>query len=258
VTSPNSDFARHPGLNLIANAGMTSPHTRASRRLVLCLDGTPLILAHYVPIHAVSNLMAGTWFNAMAMLGQVRDNISTIATAVLPEDSHGVPQLVWYQGGVGTGIGLYDRLFGAATGDEIKRNVREAYLFLVNNWIDGAEIYMFGWSRGGYTARIVSGLIEEVGLLRKTGLDYFGKMFDAFFDPNVVTRSVVPESEFHRVAVECMGLWETVGSLGIPDFEVTGIKIPFVNRFLEWWNTTEWYRFESTALPATSKIGLHA
>jgi len=31
-----------------------------------------------------------------------------------------------------------------------------------------------------------------------------------------------------------------------------------VNRLLEWWNNTQWYRFESTALPATSKIGLHA
>jgi hypothetical protein len=194
----------------------------------------------------------------MAMMNQVRDNISTIGTAVLPQDSNGIPQLVWYQGGVGTGLGLYDRLFGAATGDEIKENVREAYLFLVNNWIDGAEIYMFGWSRGAYTGRIVSGLIAEVGLLRTTGLEYFGPMFDAFFDPNVVTRSVVPVTEFHRVAVECIGVWETVGSLGIPDSDVTGIKIPLMNRVLEWWNNTQWYRFESTALPATSKIGLHA
>ena len=192
------------------------------------------------------------------MTKQVKDNVLTVATAVLPQDSHGVPQLVMYQGGVGTGLGLYDRLFGAATGDEIQRNVRDAYLFIVNNWTEGAEIYMFGWSRGAYTARIVSGLISEVGLLRKTGLEYFGPMFDAFFDPKVVTRSVVPESQFHRVPVECLGLWETVGSLGIPDSQVLGISIPIVNRLLEKWNNSQWYRFEETALPSTSKIGLQA
>jgi len=192
------------------------------------------------------------------MTKQVRDNVLTVATAVLPQDSHGVPQLVWYHGGVGTGLGPYDRLFGAATGDEINENVRDAYLFIVNNWIEGAEIYMFGWSRGAYTARVVSGLISEVGLLRKTGLEYFGPMFDAFFDPTVVTRSVVPESQFHKVVVECMGLWETVGSLGIPDSQVLGISVPIVNQLLEKWNTSHWYRFQETALPSSSKIGLQA
>ena len=192
------------------------------------------------------------------MTNQVKDNVLAVATAVLPQDSHGVPQLVWYQGGVGTGLGLFDRLFGAATGDGIKQNVRDAYSFLVNNWTDGAEIYMFGWSRGSYTARVVSGLISEVGLLRKTGLDYFGPMFDAFFDPKVITRSVVPESQYHTIGVECLGLWETVGSLGIPDSQVLGIPMPIVNGLLEKWNNVEWYRFEETALPFTSKIGLQA
>src|SRR5271169_1159783 len=172
------------------------------------------------------------------MLKQVRDNISTIATAVLPQDSHDVPQMVWYQGGVGTGLGIWDRLAGAATGDEIKENVRDAYMFIVNNWIEGAEIYLFGWSRGAYTARVVSGLISDVGLLRKTGVDYFGPMIEAFFDPDVVTRSVIPESQFHRIVVECVGVWETVGNLGIPDYQVLGFRIPILDRILEWWNNT--------------------
>jgi uncharacterized protein (DUF2235 family) len=192
------------------------------------------------------------------MVNQVRDNISAIATAVLPEDSYGVPQLVWYQGGVGTGLGLWDRLAGAATGDEIKENVRDAYVFIMDNWVNDAEIYLFGWSRGAYTARIVSGLISEVGLLRKSGLSFFGKMFDTFFDPNVETRSVVPDDQVHRVVVECCGLWETVGSLGIPDSQVLGFGVPILNALLERWNNLQWFRFEHCALPATSKIGLQA
>lgn len=192
------------------------------------------------------------------MTSQVRDNISTVANAVLPEDSDGVPQLVWYQGGVGTGLGLWERLAGAATGEEIKENVRDAYLFIVNNWIDGTEIYLFGWSRGAYTARVVSGLISDVGLLRKSGLEYFGSMFDTFFNPDVETSSVVPDDQFHRVLVECVGVWETVGSLGIPDSAVLGFRVPFVDRFLSWWNNLQWYRFNNTVLPSTSKIGLQA
>src|SRR5436190_16133333 len=192
------------------------------------------------------------------MTNQVRDNICAIANAVRPEASGNVPQLVWYQGGVGTGLGISERIVGAATGEEIRTNVREAYMFIVNNWIEGTEIYMFGWSRGAYTARVVSGLISDVGLLRKTGLEYFGPMFDAFFDPNVVTRSVVPESQFHRVVVECMGLWDSVGSLGIPNSQVLGFSIPIINEILEKWNSSQWYRFQETALPATSKIGLQA
>lgn len=190
------------------------------------------------------------------MTSQVKDNISTVATAVLPQDSNGVPQLVLYQGGVGTGLGLWDRLAGAATGVEIKENVRDAYMFIVNNWTDGTEIYLFGWSRGAYTARVVAGLISEVGLLRKTGVDYFGPMFDAFFNPDVVTRSVVPDDQYHRVVVECVGVWETVGSLGIPDYKVLGIRLPIIDQVLEWWNNTQWYRFDSTVLPSTSKVGL--
>jgi len=192
------------------------------------------------------------------MTKQIRSNVNVMATAILPQDSHGVPQMVWYQGGVGTGVDVWDRLFGAATGDEVKRNVRDAYLFLVDNWIDGAEIYLFGWSRGAYTARVVSGLISEVGLLRKTGTHYFGPLFDAFFNPALSTRDVVPESQFHKVSVECVGLWETVGSFGIPDAQVIGFRIPLLNRFLEWWNNLEWYRFEECALPGTSKVGLQA
>jgi uncharacterized protein (DUF2235 family) len=192
------------------------------------------------------------------MMNQVKDNISAIANTVLPQDSHGVPQMVWYQGGVGTGLGIWDRLAGAATGVEIKENVRDAYMFIVNNWIEGTEIYLFGWSRGAYTARVVSGLISDVGLLRKTGVDYFGPMFEAFFDPDVVTRSVVPESQFHRIVVECVGVWETVGSVGIPDYQVLGFRVPILDRILEWWNNTQWYRFENAVLPATSKIGIQA
>ena len=105
---------------------------------------------------------------------------------------------------------------------------------------------------------MVSGLIYDVGLLKVSGVDYFGAMFDAFFDPNVETRSVVPDSQVVKTDVECLGLWETVGSLGIPDSAVLGFQIPIVDQILSWWNNLNWYRFNNTVLPATSRIGLQA
>src|SRR6202023_4398611 len=110
---------------------------------------------------------------------------SAISSAILPQDSHVVPKIVSYLGGVGTGLGLWERITGAATGEEIKANVRDAYLFLVNNYIEGSEIYLFGWSRGAYTARVVSGLIYEVGLLKVSGAEYIGMLFVVFFVPRL-------------------------------------------------------------------------
>jgi Uncharacterized alpha/beta hydrolase domain (DUF2235) len=188
----------------------------------------------------------------------VTNNVTTVANAIPPHDSHGIPQIVWCQSGATTGFGVLDRLYGPSIRDEIEMNVRDAYLFIMNNWTEGTEIYLFGSSRGAYTARVLAGLISEVGLLRKTGCEYFGPMFDAFFIPEILTCSVVPESQFHKITVECVGLWETVGNLGIPDSQVFGISIPVVNWFLEKWNALEPYRLKETALPSTSKIGLQA
>ena len=192
------------------------------------------------------------------MTHQVKSNVSTVASAIPPEDQYGVPQLVWYQGGVGTGVGFWNRLTGAATGAEIKKNVRAAYEFIVINWIPGAEIYLFGWSRGAYTARVVSGMIADVGLLTRTGLQHFDQAFDAYYHPNMVAKDVVPAQQRRKVLVDCVAVWETVGNLGIPNSDVLGWRLPFLNRLIEWWNKLRYYDFKDTALPSTSKIGLQA
>jgi T6SS, Phospholipase effector Tle1-like, catalytic domain len=192
------------------------------------------------------------------MANQVHDNISTIAISVLPVDSHGVPQIIWYQGGVGTGAGPLNALTGATTGSQIRQIVRDGYMFIVNNYVPGTEIYLFGWSRGAYSARVISGLIADVGVLKVTGTEYFGKMFETFFDPAKPTRDVVPVDQVVPAKVECVAVWETVGSLGIPSSSILGWGIPIINTLIEKWNEVEWYRFLNTALPSTSKVGLQA
>lgn len=150
-----------------------------------------------------------------------------LARVVRPVAADGTSQIVYYHPGVGTGNGL-DRLIGGGTGVGLARNVRDAYAFLVNNYRDGDEIFLFGFSRGAYTARSVAGLIGRIGLLRK-------QQMGAFLDAWAYSRLSDKQKEHHRpeferlfpdrvtdVSVRCIGVWDTVGAFGIPPNRFTG------------------------------------
>lgn len=106
-------------------------------------------------------------------------NVTRIARAIKPEDSNRHPQIIYYQAGLGTSWNLTDQLLGGGTGAGIAENIREAYGFLVNNYLDGDSIYLLGFSRGAFTARSVGGLIGNFGLLQKDkdGMRYFYAFF---------------------------------------------------------------------------------
>ena len=71
-----------------------------------------------------------------------------------------------YLRGVGTGV--LDRITGGGFGIGLEENVRAGYNWLVENYQDEAdEIYIFGFSRGAFTARSLVGFIGRCGLLRK-------------------------------------------------------------------------------------------
>jgi uncharacterized protein (DUF2235 family) len=84
-------------------------------------------------------------------------------------------QEVYYDPGVGTmgarsattrlGKGL-TRVAGLALGHGIKENIEEAYRFLMQNYKAGDRIFIFGFSRGAYTALGLTGMLRTVGLLR--------------------------------------------------------------------------------------------
>lgn len=83
-------------------------------------------------------------------------------------------QMVFYDPGVGT-LARPDpwkklrqdasAIFGLATGYGLDDNVLNSYQFIVDNYEDGDAIYMFGFSRGAYTVRVLAGLIHKVGLI---------------------------------------------------------------------------------------------
>lgn len=124
----------------------------------------------------------GTWNDTrMASL----TNVARLAKCVEPTDTRGptpIQQVVFYDSGVGITSGvsrLTDflvRLKGGAFGRGLDEKIENAYRFLVLNYEVGDELYIFGFSRGAYTARSLCGLVRKCGILRR---ECFDKIPDA-------------------------------------------------------------------------------
>jgi len=155
-------------------------------------------------------------------------NVVKMARLVLPQAVDGTVQHAYYDQGVGTGD-LVDKAFGGAFGVGLARNVIAAYDFLSQNHEAGDQIWLFGFSRGAYTARRVVGMVRKCGLLPKTysGDERKHKLQDAY---DLYTRRENAEqggadsdaatafrqaNASPRVPIEFIGVWDTVGAYGI-------------------------------------------
>ena len=99
--------------------------------------------------------------------------MTRIIRALRSESSDGVSQIVYYQAGIGSQGTNINKVVGGATAAGIAQNVREAYAFIAYNYANGDEIFLIGFSRGAFTARSVGGLIANVGVLTKAGMESF-------------------------------------------------------------------------------------
>ena len=145
-------------------------------------------------------------------------------------------QLVYYDPGVGT-FGAENawlrfwrkavEVWGLATGWGLDQNVKEAYRFLVENYERGTgsddrdRIYIFGFSRGAYTARVLAGFIHAVGLIEKRNLnllDYAYRAYksigenneaDSFAEVRLYERLLAPD----HPPIRLLGLFDTVASV---------------------------------------------
>lgn len=147
-------------------------------------------------------------------------------------------QLVYYDPGVGTfgSEGAWSRLWrnaseiwGLATGWGLDDNVKQAYRFIVENYqngkdVEGGErdaIYIFGFSRGAYSARVLAGFINAIGLIEPRNLnllDYAYRAFksvgakqgdNAFAEVRLYERILDPD----RPPIRMLGLFDTVASV---------------------------------------------
>ena len=139
-------------------------------------------------------------------------------------------QLVYYHPGVGT-FGApnswsrawrrFTELWGQLTGWGVDQNVTDAYRFLVNNYQPDDEIYVFGFSRGAFTARSLCGLVGRIGLLpderEYTTEDAWAVYRSPEKDPERKGRlDAIAAHAIADVHVRVVGVWDTVGALGIP------------------------------------------
>jgi uncharacterized protein (DUF2235 family) len=162
---------------------------------------------------------------------------------------------LFYDQGVGTS--WYERLTGGAGGIGLSDNVRDAYHFLGHAVRPGCEIYVFGFSRGAYTARSLCGFVRTAGLLREPGeadvwraymahyvarqrviarprgwsLDrardrvrqVAGELIDRLGGPGIDDR---PRHD--PVRIRFIGVYDTVGALGVPLPAAADINEPIV------------------------------
>lgn len=175
------------------------------KRIILCCDGT--------------------WSEPEDVKNDriVPTNVLKTVRAVSPYDTTtDTDQVVFYDQGVGTGtVGLIDKYLGGGTGVGISKNILDCYRFLCNNYAEGDTIFCFGYSRGAYTVRSLSGMLDAVGLLEKADMEYASAAY-AYYRTKPKERT---QSKYHAILqnlprvtpkIKFMGVWDTVGALGVP------------------------------------------
>ena len=161
----------------------------------------------------------GTW-NTPDQIGTVArtTNVTKLALSVTPSDAAGSRQCVYYHPGVGTS--RWDHIRGGAFGAGLSANVLDAYQFLIDNYEDGDELWFFGFSRGAYTARSVAGLVRNCGVLRQQNLNRLPEAYALYRSraesPRGTASTLFRHAYSYEPRVRFIGVWDTVGALGIP------------------------------------------
>ena len=98
------------------------------------------------------------------------------------------------------------------------------YIYLCHNYALGDETYLFGFSQGAYTARMIEGLICEFRLLTKLGLESFGKVYKWYvkntLDIATIKMLVEKYETISNVSIKFIRVWDTVGSLDVPQIYI--------------------------------------
>jgi uncharacterized protein (DUF2235 family) len=157
-------------------------------------------------------------------------NVTRIFEAVTPYDANGNPQIAHYIQGVGTSRS--DRVSGGGFGLGISRNIKEGYQFICSNYQPGDHLFLFGFSRGAYTARSIAGFIHNLGILTRP---YFYKLNSAYKYYRDNTEDWKPDSPnamdfqsrycWPSKDIYFLGVWDTVGALGAPYGVILGYII---------------------------------
>ena len=190
----------------------------------------------------------GTWNTPHADLPSKPDtNVRKFYCALLNSPQ----QLKYYDSGVGTDGTPLDHLSGGAMGEGLFQEVQDCYQFLANVYCPGDQIFVFGFSRGAYTARSTAGMIAGFGV-PTINLDNVTvrRIFEASRQSDKEKKTALKTElnaayALQDVTIKMVGVWDTVGALGIP-----GIFFNLLNQ--------KKYGFLDTALHPCIKRAYHA
>lgn len=150
----------------------------------------------------------------------VPTNVLRLARAIRPVATGGSQQQVFYDWGIGS---YHDRIVAGITGLGLRKNIMDAYRYVVQNYRPGDDIYLFGFSRGAYTVRCLCGMINNAGILKRPEAALIERAFSLYRKPGKVHapngRNAIAFRKDHSHAsreVRFVGAWDTVGAMGIP------------------------------------------
>lgn len=179
----------------------------------------------------------GTWNKP-----ESNTNVWRLYLMLADNGEDGVPQIKFYDEGVGTH--WFDRISGGAFGYGLSDNVELGYRWLMEHYNPGDEIFVFGFSRGAFTARSLTGMIARCGLLMPDAPMSFQQLFERYqkgdtVDPiyklkydhdngktdfNFEENVLLKDAYYHHNLIKMVGVWDTVGSLGVPFGNIPGIS----------------------------------
>ena len=155
-----------------------------------------------------------------------------------------------YDDGVGAGDPLFQHILAGAFGTGLFQKIREGYTKIAHDYNAGDQIFLFGFSRGAYTARSIGGMLAACGLPQQLTDDAIDDAFNMYrMKPDSPERAaakanLVAKYGNQPVTIAMIGVWDTVGSLGVPS--VVGGVDPVLYGFLD------------TKLSASVKAAYHA
>jgi uncharacterized protein (DUF2235 family) len=150
----------------------------------------------------------------------VPSNVVKMARAI----REGPDQVLYYDTGVGTGQG-WDKWTGGALGTGLTQNIKEAYAWIARNLQADDRLFLFGFSRGAYTVRSLGGLIGRCGLTNPdpAQVDQAYELYRKAGDEAAKREAAEFKKHQRTPDIYFLGVWDTVGSLGVPAISRYGL-----------------------------------
>jgi uncharacterized protein (DUF2235 family) len=156
-------------------------------------------------------------------------------------------QMAYYHPGVGTmgarnalsSLGKWwTQVRGLAFGYGFSDNIADVYSFLMDEFNPSDRIFIFGFSRGSYTARALCGLLHMCGLLtpgNEALIPYALRLYKS----NDPCKFEIAEGFRTTFSIPCtpyfLGLWDTVSSVGwiLDPIHTQGGHLPYTATLLD-------------------------